>query len=248
MNAPIEWLNWPAPANVKACFSLRKANGVTCELDSVSSPPFNDMNYALHVGDVPEVVRRNRQQLCRTIGQNTIQWLEQVHGVDIVKAGIHECKADAAYTDQSAQVCSVMTADCLPVFFCDQAGSQVAVAHAGWRGLAAGILQNTLKKFTKPEEVLVYFGPAISLKAFEVGDEVRAVFVQQLPILETCFTSNKNKKWMADLYSLARLLLAEQGVSHFYGGDRCTYSEADAFYSYRRDGQTGRMANLIWLM
>lgn len=246
MNAPIEWLNWPAPDSVKACFSLRKSGRY--QPHSVSSPPFDEFNYALHVGDVPEVVKHNRQGLSQTIKQTRIQWLEQVHGIDIVQASINESKADATYTNQLGQVCAVMTADCLPVFFCDQAGSQVAVAHAGWRGLAAGILQQTLKRFAKPEEVLVYLGPAISQSAFEVGDEVRAVFTQQLPALETCFKAKDNHKWMADLYSLARLLLAEQSVSLFFGGDRCTFDEPDAFYSYRRDGQTGRMANLIWLV
>ena len=251
MIAPVEWLDWPAPASVKACYSLRRAAGQQepNRLSSavLSKAPFDQFNYALHVGDEPDVVIDNRQHLAQTIGQSRIQWLEQVHGVDIVKAGVDQCRADGVYSQQLAQVCAVMTADCLPVFFCDTSGSQVAVAHAGWRGLAAGILQKTLKQFPKPEEVMVYFGPAISQRAFEVGDEVKAEFTQQLPALKSCFEKNKNQRWMADLYGLARMLLAEQGARQFYGGDRCTFSEADAFYSYRRDGQTGRMANLIWL-
>lgn len=245
---PLQWLDWPASGSVKACFSLRANQAIESASPTGSQVPFNDYNYALHVGDKPEVVDRNRQQLIKTIGQQNIQWLEQVHGVDVVKASNQlNPKADAVYTSIHKQVCAVMTADCLPVFFCDQAGSQVAVAHAGWRGLAAGVLQQTLKQFTEPQAVMVYFGPAISQRAFEVGAEVRDAFVAQLPGLATCFEAKNNNKYMADLYSLARLLLTEEGVSHFYGGNRCTYSEAEAFYSYRRDGQTGRMVNLIWL-
>jgi len=250
--APLQWLDWPAPASVKACFSLRShteldASAAQSSIGQYSQPPFDHFNYAYHVGDAPDAVKCNRQYLEQTIGQHHIQWVEQVHGIAVVRAGSTQCQADAVYTSQPNQVCSIMTADCLPVFFCDQAGLQVAVAHAGWRGLASGILQQTLSQFAQPQSVMIYFGPAISQRAFEVGNEVKDVFVQQLPSLTQCFTAATDNKWMADLYGLARLLLAEKGVTQFYGGGRCTYNEADVFYSYRRDGQTGRMANLIWL-
>ena len=245
---PVEWLDWPAPNSVKACFSLRAYDEQTGS-SIKSQAPFNDFNYGLHVGDKPEIVAQHRQCLATTIGQQHIQWLAQVHGTDVVKAhGNTTPEADAVYTQERAKVCAVMTADCLPVFFCDQTGSQVAVAHAGWRGLAAGVLQQTLQQFKAPASVMVYFGPAISQRAFEVGAEVRAAFIKQLPVLESCFIAKANNKYMADLYNLARYLLREKGVNQFYGGGRCTYSEESAFYSYRRDGQTGRMVNLIWLV
>ena len=244
---PLQWLDWPAPDAVKACFSLRTDKAKTKPL-AASMPPFDDFNYAVHVGDEPNRVAANRQCLVDTIGEQSIQWLEQVHGTDIVQAGRAQCQADATYTQQKHQVCSVMTADCLPVYFCDVSGSQVAVAHAGWRGLAQGVLRQTLFTFKEPENVMVYLGPAISQQAFEVGDEVREAFVTQLPILASCFVAKSPQKWMADLYQLARLLLNQDGVSQIYGGDYCTYNQSDKFYSYRRDGQTGRMANLIWLV
>ena len=141
-----------------------------------------------------------------------------------------------------------MTADCLPIFFCDKSGEQVAIAHAGWRGLLEGVLQNTLSHFNDPGNVLIYLGPAISQQAFEVGEEVRSAFVAKYAGLDDYFISSVNEgKWMADLYQIARHLLRVEGVTHFYGGDRCTYTEANDFFSYRRDGVTGRMANLIWI-
>ena len=135
------------------------------------------------------------------------------------------------------------------IFFTDQLGSKVAIAHAGWRGLAAGILQKTLTHFTHPNQVMVYFGPAISVKAFEVGEEVRETFLSRASSLERYFLTKDpaSNKWMCDLYGLARAILTEAGVTRFYGGDRCTYTEEAHFFSYRRDGQTGRMANLIWI-
>lgn len=245
---PLTWLDWPAPSSVRACFSLRAYPTLQSSPERHSQIPFHSFNYAQHVGDKPDVVEYNRQCLAQTIEQQNIQWLEQIHGVDVVKAiGNTTLQADAVYTQEKNQVCAVMTADCLPVFFCDKSGSQVAVAHAGWRGLAAGVLEQTLKQFAEPESVIAYFGPAISQRAFEVGSEVREVFVRHLSSLESCFIVQENNKYMADLYGLAQLLLNTKGITQCYGGSHCTYNEAPLFYSYRRDGQTGRMVNLIWL-
>ena len=240
----LQWLDWPAPSRVQACYSLRDGG--------VSQSPYHSFNMSDHVGDTPEHVRSNRQQFSQLIQQTDITWLEQVHGVDVypITAPISSpppYPADASVTSIERQVCCVMTADCLPVFFCNQQGTQVAVAHAGWRGLLNGVLQNTLQTFVQPEQVLVYLGPAISQQAFEVGDEVRAAFVNVNQQLSDYFiASSHSYKWMADLYGMARFVLQQQGVVNIYGGDRCTYTEDD-FFSYRRDGVTGRMANAIWL-
>ena len=236
------FIPWPAPVRVKACYTLRTGG--------YSLPPFDGFNLANHVGDQQQAVNSNRQNLQALINQQAICWLKQVHGVGVVPATNPIVEADANYTRQSHQVCCVMTADCLPVFFCDTNGDQVAIAHAGWRGLCAGILQRTLATFAAAESVMAYLGPAISQSAFEVGDDVRDSFIQQYPHLpmETHFIrSSLPQKWMADLYGIAKTLLNNMGVNDVYGGDRCTFSEARDFFSYRRDGKTGRMANLIWL-
>lgn len=264
-NTNLVWLDWPAPKSVKACYTLRHGG--------YSAEPYGSFNLGDHVADSSVNVANNRRQLQQMIGQQTICWLQQVHGTTIVDTNVGDgIKADACYTQKRNQACNVMTADCLPVFFCNTQGSQVAVAHAGWRGLHAGVLQQTLNKFQqaarsnsqlKPSNnIIAYLGPAISQAAFEVGDDVRDAFLSlphdQLkrgrqyfkagPSLDVDNSkSNAGHKWMADLYGLAKDMLNNMGVSEVYGGDRCTYSESDEFFSYRRDGITGRMANLIWL-
>lgn len=239
----VYYLDWPAPKAVKACFTER-AGGK-------SHAPFDSFNLGLHVGDEERRVLDNRLILSETIQQNQIHWLEQVHSNVVVNIDQpYEQKADASFSAQANQVCSVMTADCLPVFFCDERGSQVAVAHAGWRGLCNGVLQNTLTTFKKNPAFMAYLGPAISQNAFEVGDDVRLAFNEQYPQLninQHFVANNVEGKWMADLYGIARDILERSGIDHIYGGDRCTFSEKDAFFSYRRDHTTGRMANLIWL-
>ncbi len=258
----VRWLDWPAPSSVKACHTLR-AGGV-------SLPPYDSFNVGDHVGDLKENVLSNRERLAQVIGQDKIHWLTQVHSIDVVQVG-HQSEttgimalsdtaeqsicqqADASFTREMGQVCCVMTADCLPVFFCNQLGTQVAVAHAGWRGLLNGVLQQTLATFAENQSVMAYLGPAIGPQAFEVGDEVRTAFMNQSSgfskhfIPATSFAATDRKKWMGDLYGIARDMLAEVGVMDVYGGDCCTYTQTSDFFSYRRDGVTGRMANLIWL-
>lgn len=237
--------DWPAPANVRALVTTRQGG--------VSSPPFDTFNLGLHVQDKPEHVQQNRQRLQQHLGaSHEPQWLRQVHGKQVVAAkpdgAVRE--ADASFTDRPGLPCAVMTADCLPVFFCTQQGDRVAVAHAGWRGLASGVLETTLDKLQTPAEaVLVWLGPAIGPRQFEVGAEVRAAFVDFSASCQSAFQAHAEKPgyWLADLYQLARLRLQMQGVENIYGGDFCTFTDSKRFFSYRRDGVTGRMASLIWI-
>jgi len=236
------WLtpDWPAPASVKAC--------VTTRAGGVSVAPFDSLNLGDHVEDNPEAVAENRRRLTDHFSIQPA-WLQQVHGVAVAGADPTQViKADASWTATPGIACAVMTADCLPALFCDRAGTRVAAAHAGWRGLAAGVLEATLDSLAvEPSEVLVWLGPAIGPNAFEVGPEVREVFIEQLPQAEQAFVPSINAgKFMADIYQLARLRLAARGVTAVYGGGFCTVSDP-RFFSYRRASRTGRFASLIWL-
>jgi YfiH family protein len=238
----MNWLtpDWPAPASVKACVTTREGG--------VSEAPFDSLNLGDHVDDRPEAVAENRRRL---IEHFSIQpaWLQQVHGIAVAHAdpGI-VATADASWTTTPGIACTAMTADCLPALFCDRAGTRVAAAHAGWRGLAAGVLEATLDSLDIPaNDVLVWLGPAIGPKAFEVGPEVREVFSNQLPEAAEAFVASHNAgKFMADIYLLARLRLAERGVTAVYGGGFCTVTDP-RFFSYRRASRTGRFASLVWL-
>ncbi len=233
--------NWPAPQSVRA-FITTRAGGV-------SQPPFDSLNLGDHVGDDPQAVVRNRA-LVRQLTPAEPLWLKQVHGtrvVDVAKAqaGV---EADASVAHAAGQVCVVMTADCLPALFCNRAGTVVAAAHAGWRGLLDGVLEAAVAGMqVAGEDVLAYLGPAIGPQKFAVGDEVRQAFVAHDAKAAAAFTAASPGKWLADIYLLARQRLAQMGVSAVYGGTDCTVSDAERFYSYRRDGQTGRMAAVVWL-
>jgi len=178
-------------------------------------------------------------------------WLEQVHGTAVLKLDgepYASKRADASYSNTPGTVCAVMTADCLPVLFCNRDGSEVAAAHAGWRGLCAGVLEETVACFAdKPENLLAWLGPAIGPDAFEVGPEVREAFMAHDAAAESAFRP-QGEKYFADIYQLARQRLASVGVEHIYGGEHCTFSQQDDFFSYRRDKTTGRMASFIWLI
>ncbi|MEQ6886218.1 peptidoglycan editing factor PgeF [Salicola sp. Rm-C-2C1-2] len=236
---------WPAPPGVHALVTTRRGG--------VSEGPWQSFNLGVHVHDAPAAVRANRAKLARISGlaQDAFHWLEQVHGNRVVRVPAMEATpvADAAWTDQPGQACAVMTADCLPVLFCDDQASRVAVAHAGWRGLAAGVLEAALGVFPEPARVLAYLGPAIGPAAFEVGDEVRTTFTADDPEAAFHFqpASSLGETWYADLYGLARQRLETAGVTRIFGGCACTFSDEADFFSYRRDGTTGRMASLIWL-
>jgi YfiH family protein len=240
--------DWPAPSNIKA-LSTTRLGGYSCG-------SFEGLNLALHVQDDSQLVWQNRQLLMTTaeLPQQPF-WLEQTHSTDVIAllGQSHDENAvpaaDAAVSGMVEQVCIVMTADCLPLLVCDKAGTQVAAIHAGWRGLLDGIIENTLNKLgVANSELLVWLGPAISQAAFQVGDEVRELFIAQQPQANAAFIPDGDK-WSADLYLLARQRLQAIGVStsDIYGGEYCTYQQAELFYSYRRDNQTGRQASLIYL-
>lgn len=231
--------DWPAPANVHAL--------VTTRAGGASTGPWQGLNLATHVGDDPAHVALNRAWLGAQLPAEPA-WLEQVHGTECVVAESTGPVriADASVSFDAGQVCAVMTADCLPVLFCSCDGKVVAAAHAGWRGLLAGVLENTVQAMqVAPQHVLAWLGPAIGPQKFEVGGEVRAMFMEQDPATRAAFVVHGDK-WLADIYALARLRLQNAGVEAIYGGDLCTVSDAGRFYSYRRDGATGRMASLIW--
>ena len=236
--------DWPAPAQVRAC-STTRAGGV-------SSGGYASLNLADHVGDDPDCVARNRQRLVERLCLPAAPvWLRQVHGVRVVDAG--QCgtcaEADASVVAHAGVVCGVLTADCLPLLLCDRHGTRVAAAHAGWRGLAAGVIEATVAAMACPtNELLAWLGPAISAQSYVVGDEVRAAFVSHQVAAARAFRPAPGGGWRADLYALARQRLAAIGVTAVYGGVHCTFREAARFYSYRRDGAcSGRMASLIWL-
>ncbi|MDD1620143.1 MAG: peptidoglycan editing factor PgeF [Methylococcaceae bacterium] len=233
--------DWPLPAHVHAAVTLRTGG--------VSGGGHASLNPAAHVNDDPAHVRTNRQ-IIRDMLQLPAEpvWLQQVHGTRVVKAdkadGSEE--ADASFTNQAGTVCVVLTADCLPLLFCGDQGNVVAAAHAGWRGLQAGIIAQTLKAMNC-RDVTVWLGPAIGPDNFEVGDEVRAAFVGGNSKTASAFRTAESGKWLADIYCLARIELAELGIEQVFGGEFCTVADSRRFYSYRRDGATtGRMASLIW--
>jgi YfiH family protein len=243
--------DWPAPATVRAA--------VTTRAGGVSPAPWDSLNLGMHVGDDPARVAENRARLQAALvavaAADAPQWLNQVHGTTVVEAEPDSARraaclpdADAVTTSARHLPCVVMTADCLPVFFCDRAGTRVAVAHAGWRGLCEGVLEATLAVFPDPAQVLAWLGPAIGPAAFEVGGEVREAFMARQPGAAACFRPSPNPgRFLADIYGLARLRLAAAGVADIGGGGLCTFSDRERFYSYRRDGQTGRLASVIWL-
>lgn len=233
--------DWPAPANVRALQTTRRGG--------VSPAPWDSFNLGDHVGDDPLRVQANRAALRRHLPAEPC-WLQQVHGIHTVDAAqtADLPTADASFARQAGAVCAVMTADCLPVLFCDRAGTVVAAAHAGWRGLQAGVLEATLVAMAVPAgEVLAWLGPAIGPAAFEVGDEVRAAFLAVDPAAAAAFKPHASGKWLADIYLLARQRLQAAGITSISGGDFCTVNAPESFFSYRRDGVTGRMASLIWL-
>jgi YfiH family protein len=242
----LAWIepDWPAPAHVRVVSTLRGGGH--------SAGEYASLNLAAHVGDAPAAVAANRALLRAAAGlPDEPLWLEQVHGVGVAN---HDGplaaapRADAACAKRSGLVCAVLTADCLPVVFTDRRGTRVAVAHAGWRGLAGGVLAATIAALgVPPADLHAWLGPAIGPDAFEVGAEVREAFVGRSPAAAACFRSNERGRQQADLYALARQALAGSGVVSIHGGGWCTHRDAARFYSFRRDGVTGRMATLAWL-
>lgn len=242
MTLPLIIPDWAVPPGVRAVVTTRVGGG--------SQAPFDTFNLATHVGDDPRAVEENRRLLREALSLPADPlWLDQVHGIDVCDASrpASACRADAAYIDQPGVVLAVLTADCLPVFFVSADGREIGVAHAGWRGLAAGVLEALLDRFAAPPGAIrAWLGPAIGPMAFEVGDEVRAAFLAHAPEAAAAFVLSRPGHWHADLFLLARQRLAARGVHAVTGGGLCTVSDPARFYSYRRDGVTGRMASLIW--
>lgn len=238
------WLvpDWPAPANVRALATTRHGG--------VSVTPYASLNLGGHVGDDPLAVAANRARLREMLPSEPV-WLNQVHGAGIVNAAQAEGvpQADGSYSRKPGTVCAVLTADCLPVLLCDRAGTVVAAAHAGWRGLANGVVEAAVQSMAVDTgDILAWLGPAIGPEAFEVGGEVREAFMRLAPEAELAFQPHKDGKWLADIFLLARQRLARVGVSRVFGGGECTCRDRERFYSYRREGATGRMGSLIWLV
>ncbi|HUP90825.1 MAG TPA: peptidoglycan editing factor PgeF [Solimonas sp.] len=235
--------DWPAPPWVHA--------GQTTRRGGVSQGPWATLNLGAHCGDAPEAVAENRRRLAAALALPAEPaWLQQVHGTNVVELGaapVGAPQADAAVARGPGQVCAVLTADCLPVLLCDRDGQVVGAAHAGWRGLLAGVLESAVGAMrVPPERLLAWLGAGIGPAAFEVGDEVRAAFVQRDPAAAAAFVPGAPGKHLADLYRLARLRLHAAGVGEVHGGGRCTLGERETFFSFRRDGRCGRMAALIW--
>jgi YfiH family protein len=231
--------NWIVPPNVHAVMTTR--NG------GVSQSPYGNFNLATHVGDDLENVLENRRLLKTELALSTEPfWLEQIHSDKVVDANSNLIlpKADASYSNQKNVVCVVMTADCLPVLMCSTDGKQIAAIHAGWRGLANGIISNAVVTLNT-KDLIVWLGAAIGAECFEVGDDVRDIFLAKSTDYAVAFKKN-GTQWLADIYQLARIELAYLGITRVYGGEFCTVTDAEHFYSYRRDKETGRMATLIW--
>ena len=246
MNKTEQWLvpDWPAPENIHAASTLRTGG--------VSQNAFFSLNPASYVGDNNERVGENRQIIRAMLGLPAEPvWLEQIHSnlvIEALETNVLQ-QADASYTNKSGVVCAVMTADCLPLLVCSRDGLTVAAIHAGWRGLLAGVIGNTVMAMQAckgSEDLLVWLGPAIGPGSFEVGAEVREAFIKKSGVFDKAFMQQTDDKWLADIYQLARIELAMLGIVAVYGGTHCTFTDHERFYSYRRDAQTGRMATLIW--
>lgn len=234
--------DWPAPPQVHAATTTRRGGQ--------SLARYQALNLANHVGDAAVDVTANREVLQRELGLSQAPyWLNQIHSAVVVEAGGQPCPdADASWSARPGQVCGVLTADCLPVLFCDRAGSRVASAHAGWRGLHAGVLSATIQAMAlPPAQLMAWFGPAIGAEAFEVGAEVVEAFANKHAAYAAAFRQTDASHWLCDIYQLASIELRQHGLVEIYGGGLCTYRDEQRFYSYRRDGDTGRMASLIWL-
>lgn len=236
--------NWAAPANIHAFTTLRQGG--------VSQAPYDSFNLGDHVGDDKNSVKTNRTLLVEQFHLPQFPlFLNQTHSTRVIRLPYdgNNLDADAVYTNQPNQVCLVMTADCLPVLFTNQQGTEVAAAHAGWRGLCDGVLEQTIQQFqAEPQEIIAWLGPAIGPKSFQVGEEVRQQFIAQDPNAAQAFVPDPSEqgKYLADIYHLARLRLSRLGITQITGGEHCTYLEKSAFFSYRREAQTGRMASVIW--
>ncbi len=238
----MNWIkpDWPAAKNIHAAVTLRTGGS--------SSGMYKSLNLATHVNDEPEIVHHNRQIISQMLNLPAEPfWLQQVHGNHVIKAGNYTKTqpADASYSNKAATVCVVLTADCLPILLASSDGSQIAAIHAGWRGLLAGVIRNTVKAL-ETTHLIAWLGPAIGPDCFEVGAEVKDEFINKSLEYAPAFSHKQSHKYLLDIYRLAIIELATLGITQVYGGNYCTVTDKQKFYSYRRDGETGRMATLIW--
>jgi polyphenol oxidase len=238
---------WAAPKGVRSAFTLRTGG--------VSVAPYDSLNVGAHVGDVGAAVEENRRRVRERLRMPAEPvWLQQVHGVEVADLDVVEplasgfVRADAAVTRAPGRVCVIQVADCMPVLFAARDGSAVGAAHAGWRGLGGGVLEETVRHLGVPAaQLIAWLGPTIGQDHFEVGDEVRAAFMSHDPDAASSFEVNARGRWQCDLYALARRRLVALGVRDIFGGGWSTYADEERFFSYRRDGQCGRMAALVWM-
>lgn len=233
---------WPVPNGVNIAFTTRQGG--------YSQGVFNGLNLGLHVEDKPEDVLANRNLVSAKLNlPNAPAWLEQIHSTQVVDADNRSVMvADGSYTRNTDSVCVVMTADCLPVLLCDKQASEIAAVHAGWKGLAHGVIESAVAKFIAPHsDIIAFLGPAIGSDVFEVGAEVRAEFIKQQQGVEYCFIAAGDGKYLANLEKLATARLNRMGITTIYAANQCTFSQPQHYFSYRRDGKTGRMASYIWL-
>ena len=261
--------DWPAPARVRSAFTLRTGG--------VSVSPYDSLNLGAHVGDAGDAVAENRRRVRERLGLPAEPvWLQQVHGIEVADLDVRQPgvpqpgavasereglsggssvspraeppRADAAVTRTPGRVCVIQVADCMPVLFAARDGTAVGAAHAGWRGLAGGVLEETVRKLAvPPQQLIAWLGPTIGQSHFEVGDDVRSAFVLRDPDAASAFETNARGRWQCDLYALAKRRLSALGVQDVFGGGWCTYADAARFFSFRRDGQCGRMAALVWM-
>lgn len=242
IKSPWIWADWPAPDNIHAGTSIRVGGD--------SQAPYDELNLALHVGDTPENVINNRQTLSKYLNlPSEPVWLEQTHSSNIVAIDTYAEKvtADGSFTTKQNNVCAIMTADCVPILFCDAQGTKIAAVHAGWKGLCAGIIEKAINEFSNPESLLVWIGPCISGQYYEVGKDVYEKFNIYSPSLKSAFKQCNEDHWYCDLVSIVKIILGNSKVTSIYECGLCTYARDSLFYSYRRDGNTGRTATLIWM-
>lgn len=238
--------NWPAPINIRAFTTTR--------IGGVSHPPYDHLNLAMHVGDQIEHVLENRKLLRQRFHLPSEPiWLNQIHSTDVFFANQSNSfnpdpNADACIATAPNQICAVMTADCLPILICSQTGNSVAAIHAGWKGLLSGIIENTITQMPDiPSNLMAWLGPGIRQKNFQIGSEVRDLFIAKDPVYQDAFLFQYEDKWLADLYLIAKKQLQKLGITHIYDCDLCTFDDKEQFFSYRRDKTTGRIATLIWM-
>ncbi|GJM05010.1 MAG: laccase domain protein [marine bacterium B5-7] len=236
------WADWPAPQHIRAGTSIRKGGS--------SKAPYNELNLATHVGDITADVIRNRNNLSKHLElPNEPSWLEQTHSSKIISLDHHQKNsvADGSYTSKKNNICAILTADCVPILFCNSEGTKIAAIHAGWKGICAGIIENAIKEFAKPNSTLVWIGPCIGRQYYQVGRDVYEQCLDYSDSLKSAFQQINNEHWYCDLSNIVKIILRNSEVGLIYECGLCTYKSIDLFYSYRRENNTGRTASMIWM-